>query len=419
MNEHVLSADAQAILLLTGTLGRQGQNRVAPLNIREFNELMKLLAGREMRPGDLLQTDLKELLADVVLGKIPVDRIGPLLERGASLALDIEAWTNRGGWVVSRADEDYPQRLRKALGSSAPPALYGVGQRGLLEKGGLAMVGSRDADQEGIEFTRMTASLCAKQGIQVVSGGARGVDSHSMNAALERGGTVLGVMAENLARASIEGSCREYLMEGSLCLITPYHPEAKFDVGNAMGRNKHIYALSDWALVVSSQKDKGGTWAGAVEDIKNKWAPLFVRSGDPVPEGNAALISDGGIPLPSGEVAECSDLRAFFNRKAGIERTVYSDKIPVAAVSVGEPAEKNPMLPAGDEIFEAVWPFIGAQIARPRTAEDLAKKCKVTLPQMRLWLKQAEDLGRVNKSKKPVKYRIRDEHQDDQPSLFR
>ena len=62
-----------------------------------------------------------------------------------------------------------------------------------------------------------------------------------------------------------------------------------------MGRNKIIYALSDWSLVVDATPNKGGTWAGATENLKHQWVPLFIRNGLDAPAGNSKLLSLGGI----------------------------------------------------------------------------------------------------------------------------
>lgn len=53
-----------------------------------------------------------------------------------------------------------------------------------------------------------------------------------------------------------------------------------------MGRNKLIYGMSDYGLVVSAEYKKGGTWAGAAEELKRENAlPVFVRVGNDVPLG--------------------------------------------------------------------------------------------------------------------------------------
>jgi DNA processing protein len=67
----------------------------------------------------------------------------------------------------------------------------------------------------------------------------------------------------------------------------------------AMARNKLIYALSDFGLVIASDAEKGGTWAGAEEALKSGMVPVFVVDGPDVPDGNRLLIKRGAIPFPS------------------------------------------------------------------------------------------------------------------------
>ena len=53
-----------------------------------------------------------------------------------------------------------------------------------------------------------------------------------------------------------------------------------------MQRNKLIYALADAALVVSSDYEKGGTWAGAVEQLeKLQFVPVYIRSNGEIGKG--------------------------------------------------------------------------------------------------------------------------------------
>jgi predicted Rossmann fold nucleotide-binding protein DprA/Smf involved in DNA uptake len=121
-----------------------------------------------------------------------------------------------------------------------------------------------------------------------------------MLAALEAGGTVVGVLADSLLRSATSGKARESIQDGRLTLISPFDPEAGFNVGNAMQRNKHIYALADFGLVVSSGYNEGGTWSGAIEQLeKLRLTPIFVRTGDDVPEGNRQLLRRGALPFPS------------------------------------------------------------------------------------------------------------------------
>ena len=226
--------------------------------------------------------------------EIDVDRIKRLLERGAAMALAIEKWTSSGVWIICRSDEDYPVRLKQHLKKQAPAILYGVGHPGLLQSGGLAVVGSRNVDNIGEQFTRLAVAACAKQGIPIVSGGARGVDQVAMLEGLHAGGTVVGALADSLLKSAVAKKYRDGIREQRLVLVSAFLPEAHFNVGNAMGRNKHIYALADYGLIISAEVGKGGTWAGVTEELKRPDArPVFVRDEPKAPEGNRALIKLG------------------------------------------------------------------------------------------------------------------------------
>lgn len=159
-------------------------------------------------------------------------------------------------------------------------------------------MGSRNLDQAGQECAAFVGNACANSGRVLCSGGARGVDTISLNASLEGHGTAVGVLADSLERAIRIPGWRAALSNGNLCLVTPYTPNARFSVGAAMGRNKLIYTLADYALVVASDAEKGGTWAGASEALKADWLPVFVLEHLAMPQDNRLLIQKGGLPFP-------------------------------------------------------------------------------------------------------------------------
>jgi len=173
MNSHVLSPDTQAILLLCGSLGAS-RAREAPLTQGEYNQVAQWLQREQLRPADLLGPEGVDRVYAAGHALPLGERLLGLVARGAALALAVEAWTNKGLWVIGRSDSDYPRKLRARLGRQAPPILYGVGERALLDQGGLAIVGSRDADAQGLAFARSVVQNCTGQEVAVISGGARG-----------------------------------------------------------------------------------------------------------------------------------------------------------------------------------------------------------------------------------------------------
>ena len=179
--------------------------------------------------------------------------------RGGSFQFLLEHLAASGIWCVTRLDDAYPARLRNTLKHQAPPVLFGAGEFEIFRKPSVAIVGSRNLDESGESFARSLGALCAGHSVAVVSGGARGTDRVAMQAALEAGGHAVGILADSLVRTIRQPDVREFVTDGRLVLLTPYRPDNGFSVGAAMGRNKIIYGAADYAVVVASDYQKGGT----------------------------------------------------------------------------------------------------------------------------------------------------------------
>lgn len=295
-----LTPNTQAILLLTAPLlvAERGDLSAKLLSVGEYNRLARLLSEKQKQPADLVGNDVEEVI-NLCAPQFGKDRLDALLGRGFLLSQAVERWSARNIWVISRADSTYPKRLKTRLKEDAPPLLYGCGDLALLEKGGLAVVGSRHVDDELISYTEGIGKLAAEAHRTLISGGAKGIDRAAINGALQSSGEAVAVMSDSLERAAVAWENRQPLMDHRLVLVSPYDPAAGFNVGNAMQRNKVIYAIADVGLVVTSDFEKGGTWAGAIEQLeKFHFVPVFVRNGDHAGRGNSALIHHGGLPWP-------------------------------------------------------------------------------------------------------------------------
>lgn len=336
-SSHQLSTHTQAILLLTGGLGQSRNSTPKPLSHSEWHELANVLHQHSMKPSDLFTDEAFHRMRTLPSFAFDEQRIKQLMARSAAMALTVERLTNRGLWVLSRADSAYPERLRKRLGKHAPAILYGAGNPDLLNQGGLSIVGSRELSDDDVVVTRAIATHCARTQMNVISGGAKGADSEAMLAALDAGGTTVGVLAESLEKASVSGKYRDALMSGRIALITAYEPHVGFSVGNAMGRNKYIYAMSDYALVIRSSTD-GGTWNGACENIKHNWVPTFVCTNPTTPLGNKRLIELGAIPL------DTSLINPDFNISHWIDTSLqHIPATPITTTQSPQPAQQISM----------------------------------------------------------------------------
>ena len=294
-----LTSDSQAMVMLCSRLGYSKQVELKSYTLKDWNPLARKLADENMRPGDLLGLSASEIEKKIKISLTEAERIAFLLERGTAIAIELERLSSLGIWVWTRADEDYPSNYRQRLKDSAPLILFGSGDTYLPGQPGLAMVGSRNVDDEIKSYAEEIGNICAHNGLVVYSGGAKGIDSSSMKAALEGRGTAVGVLAHSLQKVIRSVDYRMALENKNLTLLSPYSPDAGFSVGGAMGRNKLIYTLAEYALVISSDFNKGGTWAGATENLKNGWVPLFVMDSMDMPEGNKMLLEKGGISMPN------------------------------------------------------------------------------------------------------------------------
>lgn len=403
-----LSANTKAILLLTAPLlaGRNSRGE-SPLSIKEYNQLASRLRSIQHQPADLLTQRIDEILREIQ----PVmaedrghDRIRHLLDRGFLLSQAVERWHNRAIWVMSRADTTYPQRLRNRLKENAPPILYGCGDADILGTGGLAVVGSRQVDEALIEYTEAVGGLAAAARQTVVSGGARGIDQAAMRGALTVPGKVIGVLPDGLDNSALNRELRKPLLDRWLVLISPYDPGASFNVGHAMQRNKFIYALADAALVVNSDLGKGGTWAGATEQLeKLNFVRVYVRSTGDIGEGLKALRAKGAIPWPNPH--DTAELVAMLHESPEAQLTSRQDELPFVACDVRAPrmSSDGNQRPDHDavgltipslnedsaparELFSKVREVVLRLLTRPMSASEVGAVLELNAAQSAEWL---------------------------------
>lgn len=306
-----MNPDTLPLLLLCSQLGLEDDS-VKPLTLREWNPIARKLQAASLRPSDLLQQPEHDLRLKLDIDEQLVSRISYLVSR------DIQSHLTRlaslGISPLTRADSDYPERYRTRLKDSAPAVLFYAGEKALLGQPGIAVVGSRHLDEAGKKCAAFVGNACGLSGMVLYSGGAKGVDTISMEAALEAGGTAVSVLADSLEKQVKVR--KEALSRGDLCLVTPYSPNAGFSVGAAMGRNRLIYCLADYAIVVASDAETGGTWAGATETLKNNWLPVFVLEHAHMPEGNKLLLQKGALPFPHPFKEPPVKLPAWLKEKA-------------------------------------------------------------------------------------------------------
>lgn len=78
---------------------------------------------------------------------------------------------------INIESEEYPEQLMNIY--NAPLKLYVLGNKGILNKKGVAIVGSRNATEYGKKVSIRISKELSQNGINIISGLALGIDSYA------------------------------------------------------------------------------------------------------------------------------------------------------------------------------------------------------------------------------------------------
>ncbi len=161
-----------------------------------------------------------------------------------------------GIYFVSREDEHYPGKLRNIY--DAPFGLYVKGRLPKEDEKILAVVGARECSSYGREVAKHIVSNVAKEGISIVSGLARGVDSYAHEGALSSGGITYGIMGCGIDICYPKENINLYMeLQKDGGIISEYAPGIKPLSGHFPMRNRIISGLSEGILVIEAREKSG------------------------------------------------------------------------------------------------------------------------------------------------------------------
>ncbi|HZA98809.1 MAG TPA: DNA-processing protein DprA [Gemmatimonadales bacterium] len=226
------------------------------------------------------------------------------LETGRKIA---EAAERLGAEVILPSDSDYPALLRNI--PDPPPVLFALGDPTLLARPTLAIVGSRDHSSYGASVCRALSGAAAESGIVIASGMARGLDAVAHVAALDAGGTTIGVLGNGLGVIYPAANRALYdRVASSGLLLTEFPPGERPSVGSFPRRNRLISGVSRVTLVVEAAVGSGALiTAGAALDQGREVMAVPGNITSLVSAGSNRLIRDGAAP-----VLEAADLLQHF-----------------------------------------------------------------------------------------------------------
>lgn len=201
-----------------------------------------------------LEADRSQLYASF-LSPVICDRI--LQQRSkADSERSLQEILGSGIKIACVEDADYPSLLAK---THDPPYLfYYQGEIGILGGLCIAIVGSRKASHYGLAQSRRFGREMALEGVVVVSGMARGIDTEAHRGALEAGGKTAAVLGSGLDVVyppENKELLQQIIKHG--VVISEFPPHTSPEPGNFPVRNRLISGLSRGVLVVEAQKRSG------------------------------------------------------------------------------------------------------------------------------------------------------------------
>lgn len=232
------------------------------------------------------------------------------IKRHTQLTLELSELEKRGIRVVTRADKSiYPQKLRlkfKDTRIAIPSVIYYVGELSLINRiSAVAVVGPREltSDSGAQKFAQKFVEKAVLAGFAISSGGAKGIDLIAETISRSSGGVSFITVPDSLSKRILDPEIRNSILEENSVYLSLTHPNSRFSGYNAMARNNVIYALSEYAMIVTCSffadprgkpyPNKGGTWVGAHEWAKFNLSKLLVREAENrTPVGNYYLTNE-------------------------------------------------------------------------------------------------------------------------------
>ena len=172
----------------------------------------------------------------------------------------------------------------------------------------------------GVQIANKIAAGLAGEGMNIISGYAKGVDSTAHLAALEAEGTTTLVLPYGINELRQKREFREFDWERDVLAISQFPPDAKWLPRHAMMRNKLICALSKAVVVIESgpKRNEKGKLSGTFDTGRTALVmkrPLFVvdpKYFEHPSIGNKELIALGGCELDPSDGAR--DIVSYFEK---------------------------------------------------------------------------------------------------------
>lgn len=224
-----------------------------------------------------------------------------LAARSERFFYDVFARLEKAGiTALPMISDQYPARLRSIV--DAPPTLYVRGNPDLNDERLFAIVGTRAPSYDGKKAAKEFSQVLAENGVAVVSGLARGIDTCAHTGCLEGGGRTIAVLGSGLNQLyppENEPLARRIIEQGG-SIVSEMQPDDGPQKWSFPARNRIISGLVPGVLVVEGRKSSGALITA--EDALDQSRDVFAIPGSiysPLAEGPNRLIQNGAYPALS------------------------------------------------------------------------------------------------------------------------
>jgi len=236
------------------------------------------------------------------IGEKTVERIIEGRKRAEETQSQMAGWEEQEINIITILDRGYPEKLHR-LGD--PPSLLFVrGKFDLSDGPIIAVVGTHEADAEGILAAENWGERISRRGGVVVSGLARGIDAAAHVGTIQAEGTTIGVLGCGFAKMyPLENSTLAEQVAENGAVVSEYSPPTPVSVGRLMARNRVVVGLADAVLIVQVHESSSGTMDAAIQAEK-QGMPIFIVHRQEIPQlgqlkacGAIVLAETNGVDM--------------------------------------------------------------------------------------------------------------------------
>lgn len=197
-------------------------------------------------------------------------------------------------------NSQYPDALRKI--KNPPKQLYLEGNIELLNKNSIAIIGSRNCSENGKILAKKFAKELVEQGLTIISGMAKGIDSHAHIETLNNNGNTIAVLGNGFNNIFPKENINLYrkIIESNGLIISEYPPNVKAKSEFFLERNRIVSGLSIGILVIEAAYRSGTSVTARI--AKEQGKKIFVlphEIGDIHGVGTNNLIRKGATLVTS------------------------------------------------------------------------------------------------------------------------